>query len=193
MKRERREFPEQIRTILSGRPKSGTEDPILVCAAVLIPLLYKEGEWHVLVTQRTQMVEHHKGQISFPGGTCEPGDANRLETALRETYEEIGVPRERIDVLGALDDFETISHFVVTPYVGVIPHPVDYVLNTSEVESVVEVPLSFLCDPAHLRVERREHEGRVYDLLFWDYPVADATYTIWGVTAHMLKSFLDLL
>jgi 8-oxo-dGTP pyrophosphatase MutT (NUDIX family) len=165
------------------------EEPSLICAAVLIPLLSKDGEWHVLVTQRTQHVEHHKGQISFPGGACEPVDADLQATALRETFEEIGVPPESVQVLGALDDFVTITDFVVTPFVGVIPHPFAYRLNGSEVDAAIEVPLSFLRDRTHLRIQQREVRGRIYDVLFWDY----GPYTIWGATAQMLKSLLDLL
>jgi 8-oxo-dGTP pyrophosphatase MutT (NUDIX family) len=182
-------FTQRLRSILANRVRTEVKDTSLTCAAVLVPLLFKKGEWRVLVTQRTQRVEHHKGQISFPGGACEPGDADLTATALRETFEEVGVPPQEVEILGALDDFVTITHFVVTPFVGVIPHPFDYRLNGHEVEDTVEVPLSFLLDPSHLRVEQREHSGRIYDVLFWDY----GPYTIWGATASILKCFLDLL
>ena len=205
MNRTPQEFKHDIRTILARRdrshgnnatsrrgmmpPENGkfSEEPM--CAAVLVPLLLKEGEWHVLVTQRTQTVEHHKGQISFPGGACDPDDADLLATALRETFEEVGVPPEAVEVLGTLDDIQTITSFVVTPFVGVIPHPFAYRLNRREVAAVVEVPLSFLRDPAHLRMEQWEVEGRVLDMPFWDY----GPYTIWGATARVLKGFLDLV
>jgi 8-oxo-dGTP pyrophosphatase MutT (NUDIX family) len=184
----RREFQQQIRDILARRVRSKVEAPSLICAAVLIPLLSKNGEWYVLVTQRTQHVEHHKGQISFPGGACDPDDADLQATALRETFEEIGVPPESVEILGALDDFVTVTDFVVSPFVGVIPHPLAYRLNGREVDAVIEVPISYLRDRTHLRVEQREYQGRVHDVLFWDY----GPYTIWGATAHMLKSLLDL-
>jgi 8-oxo-dGTP pyrophosphatase MutT (NUDIX family) len=161
----------------------------LICAAVLIPLLCKNGDWHVLVTQRTETVEHHRGQISFPGGACEPQDADLEATALRETFEEIGIPPDQIEILGALDDFPTISSFVVTPFVGVIPHPFAYRLSKQEVDVVVEVPLAFLRDPSHLRTEQREIDGRVFDVLSWDY----GPYTIWGATARILKGLIDLV
>lgn len=190
---ERQAFKARVQAILAGRERLRILDPRLRCAAVLLPLLWKRGEWHVAVTQRTNSVEHHRGQISFPGGACEEQDNDLLDTALRETYEEIGVPPEAVEILGTLDDFPTITHFVVTPFVGVIPHPFAYRINEAEVEAVVEVPLSFLLEPTHVRMEQREHEGQVYDVLFWDYQEGDRTYTIWGATARTLRSLLDLI
>jgi 8-oxo-dGTP pyrophosphatase MutT (NUDIX family) len=189
MNEEPQQFKAQVRNILANHTRVILDDPALVCAAVLIPLLFQDGEWHVLVTQRSQMVEHHKGQISFPGGTCEPGDGDLLATALRETFEEIGVPPQSVEVLGMLDDFPTVTNFVVTPFVGVIPPALTYRLNGGEVESVVSVPLAFFLDPAHLRIEQWQHEGHAHDVLFWNY----GPYTIWGLTARILKSFLDLV
>jgi 8-oxo-dGTP pyrophosphatase MutT (NUDIX family) len=183
------QFPQQIRALLAARQRRTVDDPSLTCAAVLVPLLFKEGEWHVLVTQRTETVEHHRGQISFPGGACDLGDADMVATALRETFEEIGVPPELVQVLGALDDFSTVTGYVMTPFVGVIPHPFAYHPNHCEVAAVVEVPLSFLRGPANLRVEPREYGGMVHDVLFWNYGL----YTIWGATAHILKGLLDLI
>jgi len=180
---------QQIKDLLAGRERQANDAPDLVCAAVLLPLLCKNGQWHVLVTRRTQDVEHHKGQISLPGGACEPQDETMMHTALRETYEEIGVPPESVQVLGALDDFPTITNFIVTPFVGVIPHPLSYRLNPKEVEAVVEVPLAFLCDPSRLRIEQREYEGQTFPVLFWDF----GPHTIWGATARILKDFLDLI
>jgi 8-oxo-dGTP pyrophosphatase MutT (NUDIX family) len=189
MHSEARAFKRQVKAMLNGRDRQGLDVPGLICAAVLIPLLFKDGEWHVLVTQRTQTVGHHKGQISFPGGACEPNDADLLATALRETCEEIGVPPDKVEVLGALDDFETVTSFVVTPFVGVIPFPLEYRLNQDEVEATVEVPLSFFRGPDHLRMETREYQGQLHEVLYWDY----GPYTIWGATARMLKNFFDLV
>jgi 8-oxo-dGTP pyrophosphatase MutT (NUDIX family) len=180
---------QQIRAILTSRVRHTLDASGLISAAVLVPMLFKEGQWHVLVTLRTERVEHHKGQISFPGGACDPEDVGLEATALRETLEEIGVSPGEVEVLGVLDDMTTITDFAVTPFVGVIPHPYSYQLNEDEVEAVVEVPLSFLRDPSNLRVERRQIQGRVYDLLFWNYGI----YTIWGATARILKSLLDLI
>jgi 8-oxo-dGTP pyrophosphatase MutT (NUDIX family) len=187
--RAEQKLGQRMRIALAGRHRQTVEEPELTCAAVLVPLLLKGGEWHTLVTQRTHSVEHHKGQISFPGGACDPEDRDLLATALRETFEEIGIPPEAVEVLGALDDFPTVTNFVVTPFVGVIPYPFAYVLNEGEVAAAIEVPLSFLRDPAHLRTEQREYEGRTHDVLFWD----NGPYAIWGATARILKNLLDLV
>lgn len=182
-------FKETLRRILIGRVRRREDDPALTCAAVLVPMLFRDGEWHVVVTQRTQHVEHHKGQISFPGGACEDQDVDLEATALRETFEEIGIPPDSVEILGVLDDFRTITSFVVTPFVAVVPASLDYRVEACEVESVLEVPLSFLLDPKSSRVEPREHEGRLYQVLFWDL----GSYTIWGATAQILKGLLDLI
>jgi 8-oxo-dGTP pyrophosphatase MutT (NUDIX family) len=180
---------QEIRTALANRVRRTVSEPSLTCAAVLIPLLFRDGEWRVLVTLRTEEVEHHKGQISFPGGACDPEDATLEATALREAQEEIGIPPQAIELLGALDDYPTITDFVVTPFVGIVRQPCSYRLSNSEVAAVVEVPLSFLRDPAHLRVEQLEYKEQLHDVLFWDY----GPYVIWGATARILKGFIDLL
>jgi 8-oxo-dGTP pyrophosphatase MutT (NUDIX family) len=133
MNKDPRQFEAHVRGVLAGRTRFTLGDPALVCAAVLIPLLFEDGEWRVLVTQRTQTVEYHKGQISFPGGACEPGDVSLVATALRETFEEIGIPPEVVKVLGILDDFPTITSFIVTPVVGIIPPFFPCQLNDGEV------------------------------------------------------------
>lgn len=180
---------QRIQAALANRNRETVREPTLTCAAVLIPLLFRDGEWWVLVTLRTQHVEHHKGQISFPGGACDPEDVSREATALREAYEEIGIPPEAVEIVGILDDMPTITGFVVTPLVGVVPHSFPYRLNPSEVAAVIEVPISFLREPGSLRVEQREYKGQLHDVLFWEY----GRYVIWGATARMLKNLLDLL
>jgi 8-oxo-dGTP pyrophosphatase MutT (NUDIX family) len=102
------------------------------CAAVLMPLLWNDGEWHLLFTRRTERVESHKGQVSFPGGACHDGEKIPEQTALRETQEEIGIQPRDVRVLGRLTSMATISHFLVTPIVGVIPWP--YVFRPEQAE-----------------------------------------------------------
>lgn len=182
-------FRSRLLAALAARVRTTLDDPSLTCAAVLIPLVFKDSEWRVVVTVRTEDVEHHKGQISFPGGACDPEDETLEATALREAYEEIGLPQEAVEVLGALDDFATVTDFAVTPVVGIVQHHGPYSLNQGEVAALVEVPLSFLREPGNLSVGQVEYKGELHDVLVWDY----GPYSIWGATARMLKAFLDLL
>ena len=189
METQRTELKSLLKKRLPERPRGTTEQSGLTCAAVLVPLRLRDGEWHVVVTLRTETVNHHKGQISFPGGSCEPTDAHRLATALRETNEEIGIPGSAIEIVGALRDFTTITGFAVTPFVGIIHGKANYAPNAAEVSEIIEVPLSFLVEPSNLRTEQLAHEGSVHQVLFWDF----GPFTIWGATARMLKNLLDVI
>jgi 8-oxo-dGTP pyrophosphatase MutT (NUDIX family) len=180
---------EKIRKVLSCREKTCIEDNRLKRAAVLIPVFKKEGEYHLLVTRRTDRVEHHKGQISFPGGRRDPEDADLLATALREAEEEIGIRKEDVRILGELDDICTVSDFCVAPFVGLIPYPYPFRPNPHEIEEMIEVPLSVLLDPARARREFREHGGLTWPVYFYEH----GRHTIWGATASILKQLLDLL
>ena len=182
----------KIRGVLSCREQytfTITDEP-LSPAAVLIPLYEKEGEVHIMFTKRTQKVEHHKGQISFPGGGMHGGDRSLMDTALRETFEEIGVHPQDIEVLGELDRMGTLtSNYLVTPFVGVIPYPYEFVVSWYEIDELVEVPLSVLLDEKNYREESQVYEGVTYVGSFFDY----GDKVIWGATARMLRQFLDLV
>ncbi|HET6947036.1 MAG TPA: CoA pyrophosphatase [bacterium] len=174
---------------LGARQRRVIDDPAQRRAAVLLPLYHDRGEMHVLFTRRTETVEHHKGQISLPGGAEDEGDAGPLETALRETEEELGIPRTHVTILGILDDVSTfVSGFVITPFVGVIPYPVPLRLNPHEIAEVLSVPLAAFRDPSKLRVEKRTRPtGERIEVYFYD----SRPHVIWGATALILKSFID--
>jgi len=160
-------------------------------AGVLLPLLVEEGLCKVLLTKRTDRVEHHKGQISFPGGAVDKEDATIEETVLRETYEEIGLSREHIEILGRLDDVLTMaSNYVVHPFVGRIIHMDDLVINRAEVERVVKAPLSLFhranCEKNRYSVE---YEGVIYETPAYEY----GEHTIWGATARMMENFMEII
>lgn len=186
---ERSEW-ETIRHRLAAALGARREGGGLRRAAVLVPLYQADGETFLLLTRRTQMVEHHKGQIAFPGGAADEGE-DLLQTALRETFEEIGIPPEQVEILGRLPDTEvTVSGFRVTPYVGVIPHPYPFRLNAEEIEDLVSVPLAAFRDPANLRVEQREWApGRRTKVYYYTYE----GQTIWGATARIIKDLVDAL
>ena len=158
-------------------------------AAVLIPLYVRDKGLWTLFTKRTDHVEHHKGQISFPGGTQDPGDANPWETAVRETEEEIGVPRTSVQILGALPRLVTVTDFEISPFVGAIPHPVEMKPHAHEVEEIIEVPVSYLLDPMVVEERAVKWKGRDMTTLVYHY----RGHAIWGATARILADFLTAL
>jgi len=160
-----------------------------VPAAVLIPLFLKNGAYHILFTKRTENLSHHRGQVSFPGGVRQPEDRDSLRTALRETWEEVGIYPEDVDILGVLDEFLSIYNYLVTPYVGMVAAGHQLRINPAEIERIIEVPLSFLLRPDIFQIEEWNWQGHTYPLFFFHYE-GDK---IWGLTAAILKQFLAII
>lgn len=158
-------------------------------AAVLIPLLLKEDGLSVLLTQRTNHLRDHAGQISFPGGRMDPEDQSPNDTALRESHEEIGLDPRCVEIIGHLPEYLTVSGYSVTPVVGLVQPQAEYVLDEFEVADVFEVPLQFLLDPANHQVRLWESEqgGRRF------YSMPYENRFIWGATAGMLRNLYHLL
>jgi 8-oxo-dGTP pyrophosphatase MutT (NUDIX family) len=179
----------RTRARLRGRARRVVPPGPLVRAAVLVPLVDR-GEAHLVFAKRTDRVGHHAGQISFPGGRIDAGDADDLQAALREAKEEVGLAPSAVEPLGLLDDTETFAtQFVITPWVGVVRGPVVWQPDGEEIEKVIEVPVAALLDRDCFRVERWERDGVVRDVYFYDHPSA----MIWGATARILKQYLDLI
>lgn len=186
-------LPQIIRSALAERTPAvitSREGPFRR-AAVLIPLFQANGEYRVLFTKRTNRVEAHKGQISFPGGGVDAEDASEEETALREAEEEIGLRRQDVTVLGRTDDALTmVSNYIVRPFVGLIPYPYDFKINPREVERILEVPFDvFLPRPGGDKILPVEYEGGVFEGLAYPYE-GDV---IWGATARIMKNFMLIL
>ena len=160
----------------------------LKCAAVLVPLLWQDDEWHLLFTRRTERVESHKGQVSFPGGACDEGESTPEETALREANEEIGIQPRAVHLLGRLANMITITGFRVTPVVGVIPWPAVFRIGEHEVARVFTIPLLWLADKRN----RWEFNmfGRSRTLIA--YHPYDGEL-LWGATARMTVDFMKVL
>jgi 8-oxo-dGTP pyrophosphatase MutT (NUDIX family) len=158
------------------------------CAAVLIPLVWFGNEWHLIYTRRADRVETHKGQVSFPGGACDPGEETPEQTALREVDEEIGVHPQDVRVLGKLASMITITSFRVTPVVGVVQWPYAFRVENAEVARVFTMPLSWLAD----RSNRWEFKlpSREYSLIV--YHPYDGEI-LWGATAVMTDVFMQVL
>ena len=156
---------------------------------MLLLLYVKDGKHCVLLNKRTERVEHHKGEISFPGGTRDPADASLLDTALRETCEEMGVGPQDVEVLGELDDAQTTTSYLISPYVGAIPYPYDFAPSDGEVAEVLEVPLDALLDPDNARDEVRIADGLRVSSPVYSY----RGHLIHGATARILDRLLGLL
>ena len=156
-------------------------------AAVLVPLFVRDGGLRVLLTRRTETVEHHRGQISFPGGVEEDDDDSPFATAARETEEELGIAPGDIHLLGALTPLTTVTEFFVEPFVGAIPYP--HVLRPAEAEiaEVIDPPVAALLDPKIL--ETRLLPGQEEPTLFYHY----GRHVIWGATARILRELLEAL
>jgi len=158
-------------------------------AAVLIPVVERPSGPTILFTKRTDTLSVHAGQISFPGGRVEEYDTSHEDTALRETEEEIGLPRDQIEILGRLDDYIARTNFRITPIVAAVSPPFELKLDPIEVAEAFEVPLSFFLDPTnhqrHLCIEHGK-ERHVYAMPYQDY-------YIWGITAGMLFNFYEFL
>lgn len=174
---------------LASRKRKQIKHEKLSPSAVLLLLLEKDGQYHVVFTRRSDNVEHHKGEISFPGGTVHPDDSDLLDTALREGAEEIGLARDDVMILGGLDDIVTVSTgFVITPYVGIIPYPYPFQINADEVAELILVPLRALMDERCVGASEVTWEGKEITTYHFHYQ-GDI---IWGATARILKEFLDI-
>jgi 8-oxo-dGTP pyrophosphatase MutT (NUDIX family) len=187
---QKEDLTARIRKVLSHRTPMLIEDKEALHrhAAVLIPLFRNRGEYRILFTKRTDKVEVHKGQISFPGGRVDEEDASLVDTALRETQEEIGLPRKTVEVLGRTDDARTMaSNYIVHPFVGLIPYPYPFDLSSREVKKLIQVPFSlFLAPEKFIPVE---YEGRTYQSLAYTYDGE----VIWGATARIVRNLVEIL
>ena len=158
-------------------------------ASVLVPIVTHAGGLTVLFTQRTAQLRAHSGQVSFPGGRAEPGDASPEFTALRETQEEIGLAPERVEVLARMPEYLTRTGYRVTPVVGLVVPPLELAPDSREVAEAFEVPLAFLLDPANHQRETRELGGRTVG--FWVMQYGERR--IWGATAGMVVNLYRML
>lgn len=185
----RRRFAELAPQAMGSIASCLIEDAGQIPAAVLVPLIERESGLTVLLTQRTAHLRDHAGQISFPGGRSEPGEADPVITALREAREEVGIDPKQVEVLGVLPGYATGTGFRVTPVVGLVAPPLNLKLDDFEVAEAFEVPLPFLLNPTNHQRLSMEVGGVKRD--FWAMPWEG--YFIWGATAGMLVSLHEFL
>jgi len=158
-------------------------------AAVLIPIFFKNDEAHLLFTQRTDKVEHHKGQISFPGGRKDDVDPDLKFTALRETEEEVGIVEQDVSIIGQTDRFLTNTLYMVTPFVGFYKHPYPYQVSVDEIDRLIEVPLLSLMDDESFTIKPLTRNNVTWQIHYYTYQ-GDV---IWGVTGFLLSNFLEIV
>ncbi|MFC1821666.1 NUDIX hydrolase [Thermodesulfobacteriota bacterium] len=186
-------LPYEIKELLNSRRRQEIEpaSDALTRAAVLIPLFREDDEYKVLLTKRTNQVETHKGQISFPGGAVEDDDGSYQDTALREADEEIGLQRKDVTILGRIDDALTlVSQFIIYPFVGLIPHPYDFEISHEEVDRIISVPLNvFFVDHPPVKKDTIEIDGITYQSPNWEY----GDDIIWGATARIMDNFVNII
>jgi 8-oxo-dGTP pyrophosphatase MutT (NUDIX family) len=161
----------------------------LIPAAVLVPIVLRPTALTMLLTQRTAHLRDHAGQVSFPGGRCEPNDANAVATALREAQEEIGLDPDQVEVIGVLDEYRTGTGFTIIPVVGLVTPPLDLKLDDFEVADVFEPPLDFLLQADNYSRHQVEYRGALRE--YWAVPWRGRY--IWGATAAMLVNLRERL
>lgn len=174
--------------VLEGRRRTA--------ASVLVPLIERDGGLTVLLTRRTAALRDHAGQISFPGGRAEAADRDAADTALREAEEEVGLARSRVEILGALPIYRTVTHYDVTPVVGLVHSPFALTIDAREVDAAFEVPLDFLMTPAHHQRHVFEFAGQPRHFLSMPWSAPDSAgppFFIWGATAAMLRNLYRFL
>ena len=179
-----------LQSRLAERQRLVDDDQDAKRAAVLVPFFQHEGAYHLLFTLRTSNLPTHKGDVSFPGGRMDQKDSSLLDTALRESKEEIGLHPTDVQPIGPLDDLRThATNYVVTPYVGVMPYPYDFQPNDWEVAEIFSVPFAFLEDLGNLDDETWIHDGEHIPIQTYHYD----GYKIWGLTQRMIANLLEIL
>ncbi|OEU62505.1 MAG: coenzyme A pyrophosphatase [Desulfuromonadales bacterium C00003094] len=179
--------PAAVQAALARHACRSIDPGVLRPAAVLLTFYPKDGSDTLLFTRRTEHLPDHAGEISFPGGRWQEGDADLTATALRETEEEMGVAPQDVTVLGQLDDFVSVYGYHVTPFVGTLPTAYPFRVDPREIAEVIEVPLEKLCDPKIYHTESWEHKGRLHPVGFFSI----GQHPIWGLTAAVLRQFLQ--
>ena len=170
-----------------GRPAVQMDCP-LKCAAVLVPLTFYADEWHLLFTRRTDTLQDHSGQVSFPGGNCDAEDESFEQTALREAKEEIGLRAEDVQILGRINEVRTVTNYLITPVVGVFPWAYSFFVSTVEVERVFTMPLNWLAEPRHHW--QFQHPKAKYPIIAF-HPFDGEL--LWGATARITVNFLKTI
>jgi 8-oxo-dGTP pyrophosphatase MutT (NUDIX family) len=189
--------PAQITARLSSKKMSPppwgllTETGHLRPASVLVPFIRQNNSWHLLFTRRTDDVQDHKGQVSFPGGAIENEDHNEIIAALREAQEEIGLEPQDVSVLGQLDPVATLSGYLITPVVAIIPANYTFTPSPQEVSRIFTIPLAWLAEAGHYNESVRTFPNGITTPVFY-YDLFDGEL-LWGITAYITVALIDVI
>ncbi|UCC20426.1 MAG: CoA pyrophosphatase [Promethearchaeota archaeon] len=171
------------------------KDDFFTKAAVLFSIIpYEEKPYELILIHRSNKGTRHRGEMSFPGGKFDPSlDKSIKDTALRETEEEIGVPRENINILGCLDDFPTMTRYIITPFLGIINKNQTLVKDAREVQRILKIPISFFTSKINFREQAVDIEDRKFPIFYFNYidDISKQNYTIWGATAFLIVTFIE--
>ncbi|NHJ22969.1 MAG: CoA pyrophosphatase [Candidatus Lokiarchaeota archaeon] len=173
------------------------KDDFFTSSAVLFSIIpYKDKPYDLVLIHRTNRGTRHRGEMSFPGGKFETGkDKSLKDTALREAEEEIGVKRENIRIIGCLDDFPTMTKYIITPFVAIIKKDEKLIKDDREVQEIVKVPIDFFVNKQNFNEEAIEMSGNKFPVFYFNFkePQTQQKYTIWGATAYMISTFIETI
>ena len=173
------------------------KDEFFKSSAVLFAIIpYKEKPYDLILIHRTNRGSKHAGEMSFPGGSFDSNhDTSLKDTALRETEEEIGVPREKIKILGCLDDFPTMTRFIISPFIGIIDKDQILVKEEREVQEILKIPFDFFISKKNFREQAIDIEGKKFPIFYFNFKNKEnrKTYTVWGATAYMISNFIEIV
>ncbi|MFW9819564.1 MAG: NUDIX hydrolase [Candidatus Thorarchaeota archaeon] len=171
------------------------KDEFFTSSAVLFTIIpYPDKPYELVLIHRSDKGTRHRGEMSFPGGKFDPQiDKNLRDTALRETQEEIGVPREKINILGCLDDFPTMTRFIITPFLGIINKNQDLIRDEREVQKILKIPIDFFTSKINFREQAVDIEDKKFPVFYFNYMDKESfqKYTVWGATAYLIVLFIE--
>lgn len=180
-----------------SRERISLKDDFFTSSAVLFSIMpYEEKPYDLVIIHRTDRGSRHRGEMSFPGGKLDPDiDISLKDTALRETEEEIGVSKDKIKILGCLDDFPTMTKYIITPFIGIIDTNQKLIKDEHEVQEILKIPIDFFVSKKNFREQAIDIEGKKFPIFYFNYENKEngKTYTIWGATAYMISTFIELI
>ena len=171
------------------------QDDFFTTSAVLFTLVpHEQKPYELVLIHRANKGTRHRGEMSFPGGKFDPKlDISLKDTALRECEEEIGVPRDEIKIIGRLNDFPTMTQFIISPFIGVINKDQELVRDQREVQEIIKVPINFFIEKKNFRETTMDFGGKPFPVFFFNYEANHKNYMIWGATAFMIVTFIEMV